>query len=60
MLVIVLIFINDFTDKEIAFFDDSTFDEVLKKARIRLEWNEKFANYKEAEKQLLQVRIFKK
>ena len=49
-----------FTDKEIVFFDDSTLDEVLKKARIRHEWNEKLANYKEAEKQLLQVRIFKK
>ncbi|MBR5273216.1 MAG: hypothetical protein IKU25_07495 [Clostridia bacterium] len=49
-----------FTDKEIVFFNDSTFDEVLKKARIRHEWDEKLANYKEAEKQLFQVRIFKK
>lgn len=47
-----------FTDKEIAYFDDLTFDEVLKKARIRNEWNEKLANYKKAEEQFVKMRIF--
>ena len=49
-----------FTDKEIIYFDDLTFDEVLKKARIRNEWNEKLDNYKEAEKQFIHMSAFNK
>ena len=49
-----------FTDKEIIYFDDLTFDEVLKKARIRNEWNEKLAKYKETEQQFIQMSAFKK
>lgn len=48
-----------FTDKEIEYFDDLSFNEVLKKARIRNEWNEKLSAYKEAEKELYQLKIFK-
>lgn len=48
-----------FTDKEIIYFDDFTFDEVLKKSRIRNEWDEKLSNYKEIEKKLLSLNLFK-
>ena len=47
-----------FVDKDIAYFDDLTFDEVLNKARNRNEWNEKLANYKEAEKKFIQMSAF--
>ena len=49
-----------FTDKEIVYFDDLTFDEVLKKARIRNEWNEKLDNYKNVEKKFIQMGVFNK
>lgn len=47
-----------FGGKDIIYFDDFTLDEVLKKARIRHEWNEKLNAYKNAENKLLQMRIF--
>lgn len=48
-----------FVDKEFTYFDDFTFDEVLKQARIRNEWDDKLKGYKKVEDQLMQLSIFK-
>lgn len=48
-----------FEDKEILYFDDFTFNEVLMKSSVRNEWKEKLNSYKQAEQKFVQMRIFK-
>lgn len=48
-----------YTDKEIVFFDDHSISTVLKRAKIRSEWDEKFKRYKLAKDTFLAQQSFK-
>jgi len=48
-----------YTDKEIVFFDDYPVTSVLKKAKNRSEWDEKFSRYKVAKEAFLNMKSFK-
>ena len=43
---------------KIGYFDDFSLDEVLKKSRVRNEWDEKLAAYKLAEETFLGLKVF--
>ncbi|MBT9805659.1 hypothetical protein GPK84_06805 [Blautia wexlerae] len=45
-----------YTDKKIIFFDDYTLFEVLKKAKNKGEWDDKFERYKRAKEAFLQIK----
>ena len=47
-----------FSDMKIGYFDDFSLDEVLKKSRVRNEWDEKLAAYKLAEETFLGLKVF--
>ena len=47
-----------FSDMKINYFDDFSLDEVLKKSRVRNEWDEKLAAYKLAEETFLGLKVF--
>lgn len=47
-----------FTDKKIDYFDDFTLDEILKKSRVRNEWNEKLSTYEHAKEAFLSLKVF--
>ncbi len=47
-----------FSDMKIDYFDDFSLDEVLKKSRVRNEWDEKLAAYKLAEETFLGLKVF--
>lgn len=47
-----------FSDEKIDYFDDYSLEEVLKKAKIRNEWNEKLSAYKVAEEKFLGLKVF--
>lgn len=49
-----------YTDKKISYFSDMTMEDVLKKSRIKNEWDEKFATYKEAEDNFIKLKAFTK
>jgi len=45
--------------EEITFFDDCALDDVLKKARNLIEWNEKFNTIKDAKQKFLSMKVLK-
>lgn len=45
-----------YTDKNISFFDDSTFLEVLENAENKIEWDEKFQRYKKAKEAFFKIK----
>ena len=45
-----------YTDKKIVFFDDCTLLEVLKKAKNKGEWDDKFERYKRAKEAFLAIK----
>ena len=47
-----------YTDKEIVFFDDHAILTVLKRAKIRSEWDEKFRRYRSAKEAFLERSSF--
>lgn len=47
-----------FSDKKIDYFDDFTLDDVLKKSRVRNEWDEKLSAYKLAKETFLGLKVF--
>ena len=48
-----------YTNEEITFFDDCALNDVLKKARNRIEWNEKFNTIKDAKQKFLSMKVLK-
>ena len=48
-----------YTDEKIVFFDDNSILEVLKKAKNRSEWNEKFSRYTAAKDAFLNMKVLK-
>lgn len=47
-----------YTDKEIVFFDDHSITTVLKQAKNRNEWDNKFSRYKDAKEAFLNMKAF--
>lgn len=47
-----------FSNKRIDYFDDFSLEEVLKKSRVRNEWDQKLSAYKLAEKTFLGLKVF--
>lgn len=47
-----------FSNKKIDYFDDFSLDEVLKKSRVRNEWDQKLSAYKLAEETFLGLKVF--
>lgn len=47
-----------FADVKIDYFDDFTLDEVLKKSRVRNEWDEKHSAYKLTKGIFLGLKVF--
>lgn len=41
------------------YFDDYSLDEVLKKSKMRVKWNEKFDQIQDAKKEFLNLKIVK-
>lgn len=48
-----------YSSKKIKYFDDYTVKEVLKKSKIRQEWDGKFDNVKRAKEQFMNLKIVK-
>ena len=46
-----------YTSNKIIYFDDYTFEEVLKKSEIRAKWDKKFNDVKQAKEQFLKLKI---
>ena len=51
---------NCFNDADISFFDDFDLNKVLKNAKNRTEWDDKFSKYKEAKNKFLALKDFLK
>lgn len=49
-----------YTDERIVFFDDCSILEVLKKAKNRSDWNEKFSRFNAAKEAFLDMKVLKK
>ena len=49
-----------YTDKKISYFSDVPMKDVLKKSRIKNEWNKMFASYKESEDNFMKLKAFTK
>lgn len=47
-----------FSNKKIDYFDDFSLEEVLKKSRVRNEWDQKLSAYKLAEETFLGLKVF--
>lgn len=49
-----------YTDDPISYFDDYSFDDVLKKAQISRKWDEEFSVYRAAKAEFLSMKVFGK
>ena len=47
-----------FSDQKIDYFNDYSLEEVLKKAKVRNEWNEKLSAYNVAKEKFLTLKVF--